>query len=197
MLGTDEQGRAGHLREGLRGLHADAQAREQTGPDPDGEPADLAEVDAGPGEQLLERRASRSPAGPCPRSDPPEDRASRCRPRPRPVGSRCRSRRRSRRPPSKSGGDRVAALGPGGAGRLDRDAPGLVGAGRVAPDELDAEPVFGEQTPRPDRPTRRAGPVRRPRARPAPGRSRPARARAGTGRRARAAHGRSRTRARG
>ena len=43
-------------------------------------------------------------------------------------------------------GDRVAALGPGGAGRLDRDAPRLVGAGRVAPDELDAEPVFGEQT---------------------------------------------------
>ena len=49
-----DQRRPGDLGQRLRGLNADAQTGEQPRADADGEPTDLPEVGAGPGEQLLE-----------------------------------------------------------------------------------------------------------------------------------------------
>ena len=116
------------------------------GPDPDGEPADLAEVDAGPGEQLLERRGHAFLPGLARDLDPPEDRRLGAD-RDRDLWGRgvdADDDHDDHRPSAAAIASPRSAQA--GAGRLDRDAPGLVGAGRVAPDELDAEPVFGEQT---------------------------------------------------
>ena len=121
-------------------------AREQPGPDPDGEPADLAEVDAGPGEQLLERRGHALLPGLARDLDPPEDRRLGAD-RDRDLWGRGvdpDDDHADHRPSAAAiASPRSAQEAPVASTVMRRVSSAPVGS---APDELDAEPVFREQT---------------------------------------------------